>query len=136
METAARRRIDRLGGSPATGVRCLLVPSGTGPAEMSRACTDGADLRTAFRATQLRPAAPIHDGHAMGEMPDDLEIVRDEEIGDAAFPLQLRAAGSRPAPAPRHRAPIPARRNDQARIGDERAGDVDALPLAARISCG
>src|SRR5215218_4304204 len=74
----------------------------------------------------------VHDGYTVSEVPHDFEIVRDEEIRDAAFALQFREQ-VHDLCLHRH-----VERRDrlvayhETRFGNERAGDVDTLLLAAR----
>src|SRR5579864_4608165 len=76
--------------------------------------------------------AEIHHGDAIGDMPDDGEIVRNEDVREPEVALQrleqihdLRANRNVER---RHRLV----EDDQLRIQRERARDPDALPLAAR----
>ena len=58
----------------------------------------------------LDDLAEVHDGDAVGDVADDREVVRDEEVRQPELRLQLARGGSRPAPGSRRRAPRPARR--------------------------
>jgi hypothetical protein len=81
---------------------------------------------------QLDDLAQIHHGDAVTDVLDDREIMRDEEIGETKFFLQILEQiddlrldrdierGDRLVA------------DDEARIDGQRAGDADALPLPAR----
>ena len=76
--------------------------------------------------------AEVHDHHAVGDVADDVEVVRDEDVGEAELPLQVLQQvedlgldrdverGDRLVA------------DDQLRVDRERARDADALALAAR----
>ena len=74
---------------------------------------------------------PRHDDDAVAERAHDLQVVADEEVGEAALPLQVAQKIDDLA---LHRE-IERRgrlvEHDELRIEHQRAGDGDALPLAA-----
>ena len=79
----------------------------------------------------LDDLAAIHDGDAVGEMRDDRDVVRDEQVGDAELVAQV---GEQVDDRGLHRDVERRDRlvaHDEARVGGERARDADALLLAA-----
>ena len=80
----------------------------------------------------LDDLAEIHDGDAVGDVFYHRHVMRDEEIGDAELALQFLEQLQH-ARLDRH---VKRRHafvgDDQLRPQRERAGDADALPLAAR----
>jgi hypothetical protein len=78
-----------------------------------------------------RRCAEVHDQHAVGDVADDVEVVRDEDVGEAEVALEvleqvqdLRLHGD-----VERRDRLVA--DDQLRVDGERARDADALALAA-----
>ena len=63
----------------------------------------------------LDDLAEVHHRDPVGDVADDREVVRDEEVREPELALQLRRAGSRPAPGSRRRARRRARRAPSAR---------------------
>jgi hypothetical protein len=73
----------------------------------------------------------VHDRDPVGDMADDGEVVRDEEVGEPEVVLEAREQVD-DLRLDRH---VERRdglvEDDQGRVEGERAGDADALPLAA-----
>ena len=76
--------------------------------------------------------AEVHDHDPVGDVADDVQVVRDEDVGQPEVALEvleqvedLRLHGD-----VERRDRLVA--DDQLRVDRERAGDADALPLAAR----
>ncbi len=84
----------------------------------------------------LDDAADIHHRDPVRDVLDDREVVRDEEIGEAELVLQVLEQ----VESLRLHRDIEGRDrlvgDDEARIERERAGDADALALAAEKACG
>ena len=84
-----------------------------------------------FGVGQLHDVALVDDGDAVRDVPHDGQVVRDEQVGDAAFLLQM-AQQVEHLGADGH---IQCRDgligDDELRLHDEGAGDADALALAA-----
>ena len=79
-----------LGTSPATAVRALPVISRSGTASSSMrvyGCCGSAN--SVARRRQLDDAAEVHHADAVGDVVDDGEVVRDEEVGEAERALQV-----------------------------------------------
>ncbi len=75
--------------------------------------------------------AEIHDRDAVADVLDDGEVVRDEEVGEAEFVLQIAQQIDH---LRLHRDVERGDRlvaDDEARVQCERAGDADALALTA-----
>ena len=75
--------------------------------------------------------AEVHDQHAVGDVPDDVEVVRDEDVGEAEVALEVleQVEDLRLHRHVERRDRLVA--DDQLRVDRERAGDADPLPLAA-----
>jgi len=80
---------------------------------------------------ELFEAAGAHDGDAGGELSDDGEAVGDEEAGEAEFGLELLEEEKDLSADGDVEGGDGFIGNDEARAEDERAGDADALALAA-----
>ena len=63
----------------------------------------------------LDDRAVLHHHHLVGDEAHHRQVVADEDVGQAELVLQVLAAGSAPAPAPRRRAPTPPRRRSARR---------------------
>ena len=81
---------------------------------------------------ELGGLAEVHHHHPVGDVPHDVEVVRDEDVGQAELPLEvleeiedLRLHGD-----VERRDRLVA--EDELRVHRERARDADPLPLAAR----
>ena len=81
--------------------------------------------------TDLDDVAPRHHGDAVGDVADDREVVRDEDVGEAELLLQVLHQVDH-LRLDRHveRADRLVG-DDDLRVGRERARDADALALAA-----
>ena len=79
----------------------------------------------------LDEPAAVHHGDAVADVPHGREIVRDEEVREAEAPLQVHqeVEDLRPHRDVERRHRLVA--DDERRIGRERSGDRDALPLPA-----
>ena len=106
--------------------------SATGTAESS-ACVYGMsgsryEIR---RRRELDDLAEVHHGDAVGDVLDDREVVRDEQVGEAAIALQVlhQVDDLRLHRDVERRDRLVA--DDEARLDGERARDADALALAA-----
>ena len=84
------------------------------------------------RRRQLHDLAEVHDRDPVGDVPDDCEVVRDEEVREAELALQLleQVDDLRLDRDVERRHRLVA--DDEVRVERERAGDADALALAAR----
>ena len=90
MERAPGGGSSGFGTSPATAVRALPVISRSGTASSSirvYGCRGAREQRA--RRRQLDDAAEVHHADAIGDVVDDREVVRDEEIGEAEPLLQV-----------------------------------------------
>ena len=83
------------------------------------------------RGRELDDLAEVHDHHAVGDVPDDVQVVRDEDVRQPEVVLEvleqvedLRLHGDVERG---HRLVA----DDQLRVHGERARDADALALAA-----
>ena len=80
---------------------------------------------------ELDDLAEVHHGDAVGDVLDDREIVRDEQVGEPAVALQILQQVDHLRlhrdVERRHRLVA----DDEARLDGERARDADALALAA-----
>ncbi len=90
------------------------------------------DVLVMILAALFHRKAEVHDEHVVRDMPDDAEVVRNEEIGEAEFVLQV---GNEVQHLRLHR--DVERRNrlvgdDQRGIQHQRPRDRDALALPAR----
>ena len=105
---------------------------GRAPRRAACACRDGAGRRRASRAAAISTSRPqIHHADARRHVPDHGEVVADEEVGQAQPVLQvahqvedLRLHGD-----VERRGRLVA--DDEVGLGRQRAGDGDALALAA-----
>ena len=93
MEAAAGRRVDRVRHVAAEDERAPLPPDAAGSRPErrrgARRCTGAAGLRTG-RATWRAPRpAEVHHGDAVGDVPDDAEIMGDEDVRQPELPLQV-----------------------------------------------
>ena len=79
-----------LGTSPATGVRALplIVMSGIALSQHLRVGVQG-PLEERPRGRDLDDAPEVHHAHAVGDVRDHREVVRDEEVGEAVLALQV-----------------------------------------------
>ena len=143
VEAAAGRRIDRV--RRIAGERRLLRCGCPGPSTASRRaaprCRDGAGCaEDRLGGADLGDLAEIHHHHAVRHEAHDVEIVRDEDVGQAELVLeveqQVEHLGLDRLVERRHRLV----EDQQPRLERERARDVDALALAAgnlvRIAAG
>ena len=84
------------------------------------------------RGRDLRDLAEVHHEHAVRDVPDDVEVVRDEHVGEPEVALevleQVQDLGLHRDVERRDGLVA----DDQLRVHGERAGDADALALAAR----
>ena len=80
-----------------------------------------------LRAPELHQPAEVEHGDAVGEVADDAEVVRDEEVGDAALRLQLdeQVEDRRLHRHVERRGRLVA--DDELRVAGERPRDRDAL---------
>ena len=111
-EHAALRRVERRG-QLALEHDALALARRRCPASRraAPACRDAAAARRCAPSAPCSTAWPRYiTSTSCGDVPDDAEIVRDEEIGEAELAAAGRPAGSAPAPGSRRRAPRPARR--------------------------
>ena len=102
--------------------------------DASSACVYGCSGRAKMRSLRplLHREAQVHDEHVVRDVPDDAEVVRDEEVGEPELALQV---GEQVQHLRLHRDVERRDRlvgDDQRRIQHQRARDRDALPLAAR----
>ena len=125
---SAGRRWSRIGS------RCRSTTgSGIGTAESSEIVYGCSGFVVELvRRRDLDDRAEIHDGDPVGDVPDDREVVRDEEIGELEVVLQ-RLEQVEDLRLDRH----VERRDrlvgdDEVRVDGERARDADSLALAAR----
>ena len=92
MEDAAARRIRRRRHVAGEHDALALDASGsaTGTAESS-ACVYGmiGSRYRSRRGRELDDLAEIHHRHAVGDVLDDREVVRDEQVGEPAIALQI-----------------------------------------------
>ena len=91
MERAARRRVERirhLAGDRRPRRARSSARSGTASSSIRVYGCCGAP-NSAPRRRQLDDAAEVHDADAVGDVVDDREVVRDEEVGEAQPPLQV-----------------------------------------------
>ena len=108
------------------------VPSGRGTAPISASvygCSGSRPQR--LRRSGLDDHAEVHDRDDVGDVPDDREVVRDQqqaereparEVDEEVRDLRLRGRVERRERLVEH---------DHRRVGGERPGDRDPLPLAA-----
>ncbi len=124
-----------LGTSPVSRIRLRvrsLCGSGSGIAEIS-ACVYGcaALVNSSSTGRGLHDPAEVHDRDPVGDVPDHRQVVRDEQVGQAELLLQVLQqvddAGLDRHVQRRHRLV----EDQHLRPQRERAGDADALPLAA-----
>ena len=85
-------------------------PRGSGSPRAAPRCTGAADRRTAPRPPDLREPPEVHHDDPVAHVPHDVQVVADEQVGQAVLALELMRAGSGSAPAPRRRARSSARR--------------------------
>ena len=134
-EGAAARRVQRA--RDIAGEHDALVGAG----DLRIRDRDGGQKRLGIRVQgmvidlvgvgQLDHLAEVHDGDAVGDMAHDQQIVGDEQIGQAEFFLQL---GEHVDDLRLDRHVQRGDRlvaDDEVRVDRERAGDADALALAA-----
>src|SRR5439155_4361570 len=136
VEPARARRIDRvrdvaLEDNLLAGAALLRIGDGYGREERARVRM----LRRVVELVaigELDGVTEIHDHHAVGDVADDVQVVRDEDVGECKLALQvleqvedlrLHRDVERGDGLVAH---------DQLRVDGERAGDADALALAAR----
>ena len=121
-----------LGISPSRRMRGRSSPSSAGTADRSASvygwCGACEDRR---RVADLHHAAEVEDGDPVGQVADDAEVVRDEEVGDALLALEVDEQ-VQDRRLHRH---VEGRRglvaHDDPRVAGERARDGDALLQAA-----
>ena len=135
VEAAAGGRVDRvrriagerrhLGAAVGIDARASrrAAPPYRGGAARSKTSSDGADLGD---------LAEIHHQHPVGDEAHDVEVVADEDVGQAELLLEVheQVQHLRLDRLVERRDGLV--EDDQARLERERAGDVDALALAAR----
>ena len=124
------------GTSPSSTIRFARAAHardrGPAPPRAARPCTDAsAALYSWCRWRELDGLAEVHHQHAVGDVADDVEVVRDEDVGQAEVALQVleQVQDLRLHRDVERRDGLVA--DDQLRIDGERAGDADALALAA-----
>ena len=133
-EAAAGGRVDRVG--RIAGQRRFLAAAvgvhGWAAVQQRRRVGMGGMFIDAVDRAELGDAAEIHDQHAVGHVLHDVEVVADEQVGQAELGFQVAEqvqhlrldgfveGGDRLV------------EDDQARAKCQRAGDVDPLPLPAR----
>src|SRR5579859_1015742 len=136
VEPAPRRRID--------GARHVPSQDHALPLALDRRIRDrhgrkqrlGVRMQWAFvqkvARGQLDDLADVHHRHAIADVAHHRQIVRDEQIREVELPLQLfeQVDDLRLDRDVEGRDGLVA--HDEARLHRERAGDADALPLAAR----
>ena len=121
------------GSSPVSTIRCLRTPPKAG-VDASSACVYGCSGRAKMRSfgPLLHREAQVHDQHLVRDVAHHRQVVGNEEVGDAQAALQIR-----------HEIQHLRLHGDVERghglVGDherglehQRAGDGDALALAAR----
>ena len=81
---------------------------------------------------ELHDLAEVHDRDPVGDVPDDREVVRDEEVGEVEVALELlhQVDDLRLDRDVKGRHGLVA--NEEVRIERERAREADSLPLPAR----
>ncbi len=132
IERAARRRIDRVGD---LALDRNPLPAGHG--EIRHRAQQHPGVGHARIVEEFAPlgdlddAAEIHHADAVGHVPDDGEVVADEEIGEAELVLQVahQIEDLRLHRDVERRSRLVA--DDELGLGGERARDRDPLPLAA-----
>ena len=134
MEAAARRRLERARHLALQDMRSRLARAARAPGSptAARGYRDGAARRTAPRRRRgLDDPAEIHHRDAVGDVLHHREIVRDEDVGEAEPVLQIaqQIDDLRPDRDVERRDRLVA--DDELRLDRERAGDGDALALAA-----
>ena len=105
------RTADRSGWAdrPASGASCARLPDpSTAAPTAARACRDAAGAVDRLDRADLDDLAEIHDQHAVGDVVHDVEVVRDEEIGQLELGLQLLQQVEHLRLAPTCRAPTTA----------------------------
>ena len=87
---------------------------------------------TARRVRELDRLAEVHHHHPVGDVPHDVEVVRDEDVGQPELPLQVlqQVEDLRLDRDVQRRDRLVA--EDQLRVDRQRARDADPLTLAAR----
>ena len=125
-----------LGTSPSSTMRLRLprcAGARSGPPRGAPGCTGARRARrSSSRVPDLDDLAEVHHRDAVGDVPDDREVVRDEEIRQrrtraAALASRLITC----AWIETSSAETGSSSTTQLRVERERAGDADALPLAA-----
>ena len=137
MEPARARRVDR-----ARDVtfehdrlpRCGRArDSGSARPRGARPCTGAsAPCRAASREAISTDLAEVHHHHAVGDVPDDVQVVRDEDVREPEVVLQVleQVEDLRLDRDVERRDGLVA--DDQLRVDRERPRDADALALPAR----
>ena len=95
-------------------------------------CTGAsARCRAASSSAISTDLAEVHDHHPVGDVPDDVEVVRDEDVGEPELRLQVleQVQDLRLDRHVERGHRLVA--DDQLRVDGERARDADPLPLAA-----
>ena len=133
VEFAALRRVDRAGDIAfedgellrADGIRRRDgVEQGLG-VRMDRVVEDLVGLR------QLDHVAEVHDADAVGDVLDDGQVVRDEHVGQVLVLLEVEQQVDDLGLNRHVQRGNSLVADDELRVRGERAGDADALPLAA-----
>src|SRR3954447_3783106 len=134
VETARRRRVGRAGHVAAEDL-ALAPRAGARDRDRreQRAGVGVARVRVQVLALRkLDDLAQVHHGHAVAHVPDDGQVVRDEDDREAELALEVAEEvedlGLDRDVERRHRLV----RDDQLRLERERARHADALALAAR----
>ena len=135
MEPAAGRRVDRARHVALEHDRLALRDqargSGSGPPRGARRCRGASARRRARRDRRSRQLAEVHDHDAVRDVAHDVQVVRDEDVGQAELALQVLQEVenlSLHRDVERGHGLVA---DDQLRVDGERARDADPLPLAA-----
>src|SRR5689334_7330129 len=136
VEAAGVRRVERRG-HVALEHDPLAVPADVGIGNRDRG-EERARVGVLRLQVEIGPVgglddlAEVHDHHAVRDVADDVEVVGDEDVREAEVALQVleqvQDLGLHRDVQCRHGLVA----DDQLRVDRERAGDADALPLAAR----
>ena len=135
--SGSRRRVDRVRHVALEHDRLAraaeLGDRGSARRRGARRCTDASAPRRARSPGAISAdLAEVHHHHAVGDVADDVEVVGDEDVGEAELALQVleQVEDLRLHRDVERRDRLVA--DDQLRVDGERAGDADALALAAR----
>ena len=136
VEPAARGMWTASGVSPTRIVRCARSPARADPAtgrpRRAPACTGCAAPDDLLGRADLHDPAEVHHGDPVGDHPRQRQVVGDEQVGQAALAAQVEHQAQELG-ADRdveHRDRLVG--DHELRVHHQRAGDHDALPLAAR----